>query len=157
MVNAAFQKAIIGGWTGDGDRLRAEMTAAVSAKHPRRPTGTSSSTVSRVLRTQTVHRARAPDLLGREGSDQDLERLERSGLFIVRLDDNTYRYHEVLRAHLEGELAELIPGDGLAKRYARAAELLGPELARFTSDPASRRSMTQRRTLARTVSLIEDL
>ena len=39
----------------------------------------------------------------------------------------------------------------------RAAELLGPELTRFISDPVARRAMTQRRTLANTVSLIEDL
>ncbi len=34
---------------------------------------------------------------------------------------------------------------------------LSPELARFVSDPAAQRAMTQRRSLARTVALIEDL
>jgi hypothetical protein len=38
-----------------------------------------------------------------------------------------------------------------------AAEVLGVDLTRFVTDPAARRSMTQRRTLARTVSLIEAL
>ncbi len=38
-----------------------------------------------------------------------------------------------------------------------AAEVLGLDLTRFVTDPAARRSMTQRRTLARTVSLIEAL
>ena len=36
-----------------------------------------------------------------------------------------------------------------------AAEALGPELMQFVSDPAVRRSMTQRRTLVRTVTSIE--
>jgi hypothetical protein len=36
-----------------------------------------------------------------------------------------------------------------------AAEALGPELTRFIIDPAARRSMTQRRTLARTIASIE--
>jgi hypothetical protein len=38
-----------------------------------------------------------------------------------------------------------------------AAEALGPELTRFVTDPTARRSMTQRRTLARTIASIEDL
>lgn len=37
-----------------------------------------------------------------------------------------------------------------------AAELLGAELTRFVTDPAARRSLTQRRTLANTIALIED-
>lgn len=40
---------------------------------------------------------------------------------------------------------------------AAAAAVLGPELTRFVSDPAAQRSMTGRRSLARTVALIEDL
>jgi len=36
-----------------------------------------------------------------------------------------------------------------------AAEALGPELMQFVSDPAVRRSMTQRRTLVRTITSIE--
>lgn len=39
---------------------------------------------------------------------------------------------------------------------AAAAEALGPELTRFVTDPAARRSMTQRRTLARTIASIEE-
>ena len=66
----------------------------------------------------------ADDLLGRTGSDADLERVERYGLFVVRVDDTTYRYHEVLRAHLEAVLAELLPTPELMERYVRAAELL---------------------------------
>lgn len=66
----------------------------------------------------------ADDLLDREGSDGDLERVERCGLFVVRIDDTTYRYHEVLRAHLEAVLAEMLPTNELTERYARAAELL---------------------------------
>lgn len=40
---------------------------------------------------------------------------------------------------------------------AAAAEVLGPELTRFVTDPSARRSMTGRRGLARTLTLIEDL
>lgn len=40
---------------------------------------------------------------------------------------------------------------------AAAATVLGPDLARFVNDPAARRSMTRRRSLARTLALIEDL
>ncbi len=66
----------------------------------------------------------ADDLLGRTGSDADLAQVERYGLFIVRVDDTTYRYHEVLRAHLEAVLAELMPAHELIERYVRAAQLL---------------------------------
>jgi DNA-binding SARP family transcriptional activator len=66
----------------------------------------------------------ADDLLDRNGSDADLERVERYGLFVVRVDDTTYRYHEVLRAHLEAVLAEALPADELNERYVRAAQLL---------------------------------
>ena len=38
-----------------------------------------------------------------------------------------------------------------------AADVLGPELTRFVTDPSARRSMTGRRGLARTLTLIEDL
>lgn len=37
-----------------------------------------------------------------------------------------------------------------------AAETLGPALTRFVTDPESRRSMSRRRNLARTITLIED-
>lgn len=40
---------------------------------------------------------------------------------------------------------------------AGAAELLGPDLTRFVTDPASRLSMTQPRSLTHTLALIEDL
>lgn len=41
--------------------------------------------------------------------------------------------------------------------FEALAAVLDPELARFVTDTATQRSMTQRRTLARTVALIEDL
>jgi len=40
---------------------------------------------------------------------------------------------------------------------AAAAAILGPDLTRFVTDPSARRSMTGRRRLARTLTLIEDL
>jgi DNA-binding SARP family transcriptional activator len=45
--------------------------------------------------------------LGRTGSGPLLEELERRQVFTMALDDEgTYRYHEVLRGHLEGVLVE---------------------------------------------------
>jgi hypothetical protein len=38
-----------------------------------------------------------------------------------------------------------------------AAQILGPDLTRFTTDSSARRSMTRRRSLAGTIKLIEDL
>lgn len=66
----------------------------------------------------------ADDLLGRSGSGEALAQLEASEVFVTRLDLDTYRYHEVLRAHLEAELRDELPPDVLEQRYERAAELL---------------------------------
>lgn len=71
------------------------------------------------------------------------------------------------RADPSAEIADTLVGvldDHLTAEYGvqrsidsdTAAELLGPELARFVADPEARRSMTQRRTLGRTIALIED-
>ncbi len=64
-------------------------------------------------------------LLERGGSRALLEELERRGVFTVALDDEgTYRYHEVLRSHLEGLLAETV-GEAAARAHARrGGELL---------------------------------
>lgn len=59
---------------------------------------------------------------------------------------------EIIDDHL---LAEL--GVDRTTDPAAATELLGADLARFVSDPTVRRSMTQRRTLARTIESIERL
>ncbi|MEQ8439312.1 MAG: winged helix-turn-helix domain-containing protein [Ilumatobacter fluminis] len=66
----------------------------------------------------------ADDLVGGSGSRAALTQLEASEVFVTRLDVDTYRYHEVLRAHLEAELADELPADELEARYERAAELL---------------------------------
>ena len=64
-------------------------------------------------------------LLERTGSSDLLAELERSSVFTVALDDEgTYRYHEVLRSHLEGMLVEAV-GEGAARARAhRGGELL---------------------------------
>ncbi len=74
----------------------------------------------------------ADDLLDRTGSEAELEQLERFGWFVSRIDDQTYRYHDVLRTHLESVLADQISPDELIARYSRAAELL--EGAGFLGD-----------------------
>ncbi len=61
------------------------------------------------------------ELLERDGSRALLEELERRGVFTVALDDEgTYRYHEVLRSHLEGMLVEA-RGPAAARAHARRA------------------------------------
>ncbi len=63
-------------------------------------------------------------LLGRTGSRALLEELERRSVFTVALDDEgTFRYHEVLRSHLEAMLVESI-GEPQARAHARRAGAL---------------------------------
>ncbi len=64
-------------------------------------------------------------LLERHGSRALLEELERRSVFTVAIDDEgTYRYHEVLRSHLEGILVETV-GEATARaRSRRGGELL---------------------------------
>lgn len=64
-------------------------------------------------------------LLERHGSRALLEELERRTVFTVAVDDEgTYRYHEVLRSHLEGMLVEAV-GEATARaRARRGGELL---------------------------------
>jgi DNA-binding SARP family transcriptional activator len=64
-------------------------------------------------------------LIGRSGSDQVLQELERRQVFTVAVDDEgTYRYHEVLRRHLEGILVDQRGEAGARAWFAVAAELL---------------------------------
>ena len=58
----------------------------------------------------------------------------------------------VIDDHVEAEF-----GVDRTREPAEAAEILGPELTRFVTDPLLRRSMTDPRVLARWVGLIEDL
>lgn len=64
-------------------------------------------------------------LLERHGSRALLEELERRSVFTVALDDEgTYRYHEVLRSHLEGMLVETVGESAARARARRGGELL---------------------------------
>jgi DNA-binding SARP family transcriptional activator len=64
------------------------------------------------------------ELLGTSGSDAVLDDLERRQLFCVPLDQQgRYRYHEVLRSHLEGALVEQV-GEAAARDRYRTAGLL---------------------------------
>lgn len=62
--------------------------------------------------------------LDRRGSAALLEELERRQVFTVSLDDGTYRYHEVLQAHLEQVLTETRGETAARAGSARAGELL---------------------------------
>ncbi|MET0145818.1 MAG: AAA family ATPase [Ilumatobacteraceae bacterium] len=65
------------------------------------------------------------DLLGAGGSARTLAELERLQLVTPSLDDaGTFRSHEVLRAHLDGQLMEWEGADAVRKRYRRAADVL---------------------------------
>lgn len=65
------------------------------------------------------------ELLGRTGSDGVLEQLERRQIFTFTADDGaTYRYHEVLRSYLEGQLVAAVGEPEVRRRSARAAGLL---------------------------------
>ncbi len=64
-------------------------------------------------------------LLGRTDSDEVLEDLERRRLFTSRLaEDGWYRYHEVLRSHLQAVLLSEVGGAGLRERFCTAGTLL---------------------------------
>jgi DNA-binding SARP family transcriptional activator len=64
-------------------------------------------------------------LLGSTQSERTLQELERRQLFTSEVDRaGTYRYHQVLRVHLEDVLVEEFGEDGAAARYRRAAALL---------------------------------
>lgn len=64
-------------------------------------------------------------LLGRSDSREVLEDLERRRLFTQRLaEDGWYRYHEVLRSHLQVALLEEVGPAGLRDRFCSAGSLL---------------------------------
>lgn len=64
-------------------------------------------------------------LLGRGDGVAMLEDLERRRLFTQALpEDGAYRYHEILRAHLQGVLLDELGEDRLRERFRMAGELL---------------------------------
>jgi len=64
-------------------------------------------------------------LIPRTGSAEVLSELEHLQVFTSAVDDRgTYRYHEALRAHLEGLLVERVGETEAAGRWRRAADLL---------------------------------
>lgn len=67
------------------------------------------------------------------------------------VDEITVTLLDVIEDHLVSE-----HGIDVLLDHHAAAEVLGPELTRFVTDSTSRRSMAQPRTLARTLTLIED-
>ena len=68
--------------------------------------------------------ALADELRQSTGSGELLRELAQGHLFTVAVDDDTYRYHEVLRAQLEVLLHERDGPREAAQRYSRAAPLL---------------------------------
>ena len=68
--------------------------------------------------------ATCDQLLGRNDSAAMLEELERRQIFTTRLDDDSFRYHEVLRRHLEAALLGEVGEAAVQTRYRKAAALL---------------------------------
>lgn len=65
------------------------------------------------------------EFLGRTGSGAVLEELERRQIFTQAIDDlGNFRYHEILRSHLEDALLEQIGKEEAHRRFKRAAVLL---------------------------------
>lgn len=81
-----------------------------------------------LVRTSVLRRLSGPlcdALLERSGSRDLLEELERRSVFTVALDDEgTFRYHEVLRSHLEAMLVAEAGESGARAQARRAGELL---------------------------------
>ncbi|RDI17172.1 transcriptional activator [Rhodococcus sp. AG1013] len=116
---------------GRSKLIRSYLTRNVLAELPEK-------TRRFMLTTATLGRLTGPlcdGLLGETGSGRVLDLLERRQLFTTCDDDGaTYRYHEVLRTHLESELVEEY---GIAQArawYARSAGLL--EAAQHHRDAA---------------------
>jgi DNA-binding SARP family transcriptional activator len=67
------------------------------------------------------------ELRGRDDSARLLNELEARQVFVDRLDDGTFRYHEVFRTYLDGRLVERDGQVEARARSRRAAELLEAE------------------------------
>jgi DNA-binding SARP family transcriptional activator len=80
-----------------------------------------------LIRTSPLRRPTArlcDEFLGREGSAELLAELERRQVFTERLADDSYRYHAVLVAYLDGKLVENLGLDAARGEHRRAGELL---------------------------------
>lgn len=66
-------------------------------------------------------------LLETSGSEQVLRTLEGGQIFTQALPDGEYRYHEILRAHLEAAFVESTEPEEARAHYRRAAQLLEGE------------------------------
>jgi DNA-binding SARP family transcriptional activator len=64
------------------------------------------------------------ELLGVSASELVLEELERRQIFTYGLEEGWWRYHEVLRSHLQVQLVQTVGEAEARERYRRAGELL---------------------------------
>ncbi len=80
-----------------------------------------------LVRTSVLGRLTGPlcdQVMGRRGSREVLEDLERRQIFTNAIDDDTFRYHEVLRTHLEATLVDEHGEVAASALYRRAGGLL---------------------------------
>jgi DNA-binding SARP family transcriptional activator len=83
-----------------------------------------------LIRTSVLRRpsgALCDEFLGRSGSHDLLAELERRRLFTERIDDDAFRYHTVLLAYLDAQLAETIGADAARGEHHRAGLILERE------------------------------
>jgi DNA-binding SARP family transcriptional activator len=119
------ERARILGGLGAGTRLTREYLAANVLD------AVSAQLRSFLIRTSVLDELtgrRCDLLLDASGSGERLGELERRGLFTFLEDDGrTYRYHDVLRAHLLETLSAELGQDAARALHRRAAELLEAE------------------------------
>jgi DNA-binding SARP family transcriptional activator len=80
-----------------------------------------------LLATMVLGRLSGPlcdALLGRTGSEAVLEELATQQIFTNEVDEGSYRYHEVLRSHLEAALVEREGEEAVRARHRAAGRLL---------------------------------
>lgn len=116
----ADRRKVLAGLAGGSRLVREYLTGNVLAELP--------SDLRRFLvETSVLGRLNAricDEFLGRDDCARMLDELERRQLFTQSLEDGDYRYHEVLRAHLEGMFAQLQGEAGLRERHRVAAAVL---------------------------------
>lgn len=120
--SAEERRRVLGGVGGSGRRLREYLAQNVMIGLPE-------DLRDFLVETCVLGRLSGPlcdRLRGVEGSGALLGELARRGVFTVPIEDadDAYRYHEVLRGHLDRMLVEQVGEAAARGRHARAGELL---------------------------------
>ncbi len=115
------RRRAVGALDGRSALARAYLTSTVLADLP----DDARDFVIRTSVFDVVTAERCDRLLGTTDSERRLDEMERRHALPTSNDGGrTYRYHEVLRSHLVGQLVELLGEAGARRWHARAAALL---------------------------------